>query len=163
MYNILRSTHLLLAVVYLTLGEFNTLMLAIGAIFLLLPFPIAETFMQAGINDLTFFSFILALSSRANFYAYQFGMAIWGVGGLALCYLLNASKLAPRILLRFGYVGYAIFIMGCMLELFGLPYGTALSAPVGLFEIALSIWLIAKGSHHKDSITSNALQITKSR
>lgn len=129
MYNILRSTHLLLAVVYLTLGGFNTLMLAIGAIFLLLPFPIAETFMQAGINDLTFFSFILALSSRANFYAYQFGMAIWGVGGLALCYLLNASKLAPRILLRFGYVGYAIFIMGCMLELFGLPYGTALSAP----------------------------------
>src|SRR5699024_6938665 len=114
---------LFLAVVYLILGASSTLMLAIGAIFLLLPVSIAETFMQTDIMDPTFLSFILALSSSANFYAYQFGMAIWGVGGLALCYLLNASKLVPRFFPWFGYVGYSIFITGCMLELFGLPYG----------------------------------------
>jgi len=149
MYSILRSTHHFLAITYLILGASSTLMLSIGAIFLLFPISIAETLMESGIADPTFFSSILDLSSRANFYAYQFGMAIWGVGGLVLCYLLYASKLVPRIFPWCGCIGYAIFISGCMLELFGLPYGTVLSAPGGLFEIALSIWLIAKGFSHK--------------
>ncbi len=160
MYIILRSTNHSFAITYLTLGISSTLMLTIGAIFLLLPASIAETIMQTGASDPAFFSGILDLSSRANFYTYQFGMALWGVGGMVLCYLLNASKVVPRIFPWLGYVGYAIFITGCMLELFGLPYGTALSVPGGLFEITLSIWLIAKGFYHTDSITLGELHMT---
>ena len=82
---------------------------------------------------------------KGNFFAYQLGMAIWGLGGLMFCYLLYESKLVPRLLPVWGFIGYIIFISGTILELFGNNIGVQLSIPGGLFEIFLSVWLIVKG------------------
>ncbi len=146
MFTVLKPGNRLLSVIYLACGITGTLMLALGAVFLLLPIPISETINQS--DDSTSFSLILRLSSGGNFYAYQIGMAIWGIGGLALGYLLYASKLVPTALVVCGYIGYSVFIVGCLLELFGLPYGVVCSIPGGLYEITLSIWFITKGFNH---------------
>lgn len=72
-------------------------------------------------------------------------MAIWGLGGLLFCSLLYQSKLVPRFISVWGFIGYLVFITGTVLELYGHNLGVALSIPGGLFEISLSIWLIVKG------------------
>ncbi|NJK95204.1 MAG: DUF4386 domain-containing protein [Bacteroidales bacterium] len=83
--------------------------------------------------------------TSGNYYAYQIGMALWGVGGLILCYLMHKLRLVPRILAIWGLIGYLIFISGTVLELYGFKVGVMLSVPGGLFEIFLSFWLIVKG------------------
>ena len=84
-------------------------------------------------------------ADRGNFFAYQTGMATLGFGSLFFCALLYRYRIVPRLLAAWGFVGYAVFFAGAVLELAGLPYGIMLSIPGGLFEIAFGIWLIAKG------------------
>ena len=102
---------------------------------------------------LVFFEMILSLSSGGNFYSYQIGMILWGIGGLFFCILLYHSKYVPVMFPIWGSFGYLIFIAGCGLELFGVPYGVQFSAPGGLFEIGLSVWLIVKGFNKNQVIS----------
>jgi hypothetical protein len=149
MFNVLKMVSRQLSIIYLVLGSFGTFMLALGAIFLLLTIPISENIMQGSHMEEYDFSLILNLSSSGNFYSFQLGMILWGIGGLIFCYLLYKSKLVPVLFPILGSLGYLIFIAGCGLELFGVPYGLQFSAPGGLFEIGLSLWLIVKGFNKK--------------
>ena len=88
---------------------------------------------------------VIVTASRGNFVAYQTGMAVLGFGSLFFCALLYRCRLVPRLLAAWGFVGYAIFFMGAVVEIAGLPYGVMLSIPGGLFEIVFGIWIIAKG------------------
>src|SRR6478735_5191076 len=58
-----------------------------------------------------------------------------GIGSLFFCALLLRTGLVPRWLAAWGFIGYACFAAGNLLELFGLA-GAALvaSIPGGLFE-----------------------------
>jgi hypothetical protein len=130
---------------YLSVALISTLLLAVGAIFLLLLLPLSEEFIRAGASGGSYFQTLSLLCKKGNFFAYQIGMAIWGMGGLVLCYVLYESRLVPRPLLILGFWGYVIFIARTLAELLGNAVGVMLSIPGGLFEIALSVWLIVKG------------------
>ncbi len=88
-------------------------------------------------------------------------MAIWGLGGLMFCYLLYISKLVPRGLSIWGFLGYIVFIAGTITELFGYPFGVQLAIPGGLFEITLSIWLIIKGFKESELRQANHYLIAR--
>jgi hypothetical protein len=130
---------------YLGTAITATVMLIVGAIFLLLLVPLSVEFMKAGTNDPVYFQTLKVLLIKGNFYSYQIAMAIWGLGGLMFCYLLYHSKLVPRPLSVWGFIGYIIFISGTILALFGYNVDVLLDIPGGLFEITLAIWLIVKG------------------
>jgi hypothetical protein len=81
-----------------------------------------------------------------NLVAYNVAMAGLGVGSLAFCTVLFRSGLAPRFLAVWGFVGYASFAAGCVLELAGVAgAGLPSTIPGAGFEVAFGIWLIAKG------------------
>jgi hypothetical protein len=81
-----------------------------------------------------------------NFAAYNMAMAGLGIGSLAFCLVLFRSGLAPRFLALWGFVGYASFAAGCLLELAGVTGAGLVSAMPGAgFEVAFGIWLIVKG------------------
>tara|TARA_R110001632_G_scaffold65_10_gene276 strand:+ start:1777 stop:2460 length:684 start_codon:yes stop_codon:yes gene_type:complete len=130
---------------YLCAAITATILLAVGAIFLLLLLPLSDEYIKLGSSNISNFETIGTLLKKGSFYSYQIGMAIWGFGGLLLCCLLYKSKLVPRFFSVWGFVGYIIFIAGTILELFGYEVGVLLSIPGGLFEISISIWLIIKG------------------
>src|SRR5215210_8769381 len=85
------------------------------------------------------------LLREANYYSYNFGMAIWSLGGLMFCSILYRYKLIPRLMSVWGVVGYTVFLSGCILAIFGLDFGLIHTAPGALFEVFLSLWLIVKG------------------
>ncbi len=145
MFGVLKAVNLGLSLVYLVLGSMATFLLALGALTLLMPLSASEMISRSNHMDDLPLNVLFDLASSGNFYAYQFGMTIWGIAGLVLCYLLSRSKLVPVVFCIAGYIGYSIFISGCVLELFGLPYSLACSIPGGFFEIGLSLWLIIKG------------------
>ena len=85
------------------------------------------------------------LLKEANYYSYNFGMAIWSLGGLVFCSILYRYKLIPRLMSVWGVAGYMVFLLGCILAIFGLDFGLIHTAPGALFEVFLSIWLIVRG------------------
>ena len=107
----------------------EAVLLAVGVIFLLqAPLPSFGT-----------------LSKEANDTAYQMAMIALGVGSLPLWALVYRARLVPRPLALWGIVGYGVFLVGAVLEILGLEAGLILSIPGGLFEVALALWLIARG------------------
>jgi Domain of unknown function (DUF4386) len=145
MHSVLQPQSKPLANAYLSAALVSTILLAFGAVFLLLLLPLSEEFVKAGAPSGSYFQALSLLCQKGNFFAYQIGMAIWGMGGLVLCFLLYQSLIVPRFLSIWGFLGYMIFIAGTLAELFGNAVGVMLSIPGGLFEIALSVWLIVKG------------------
>src|SRR3954447_18579570 len=85
-----------------------------------------------------------AIDANAAFYSVA--EAGLGIGSLFFCALLFRTRLVPRWLAAWGFIGYACFAAGNLLELFGVA-GAALvaSIPGGLFEWTFAIWLIARG------------------
>jgi len=85
-----------------------------------------------------------AIDANAAFY--NVAEAGLGIGSLFFCALLFRTALVPRWLAAWGFIGYACFAAGNLLELFGVA-GAALVAaiPGGLFELTFAIWLITRG------------------
>ena len=83
---------------------------------------------------------------HANSVSYNVAEAGLGIGSLFFCALLFRTGLVPRFLAVWGFIGYACFAGGTLLELFGVAGAGLVGAiPGGLFELTFGIWLIAKG------------------
>jgi hypothetical protein len=126
MFPILRAHNKAIAAGYLGTRIFEGVVLAIGVVSLLvLTGPAAID---------------------ANFVAYNIAMAGLGIGSLFFCALLFRTGLVPRFLAVWGFIGYACFAGGTLLELFGVAgAGLVAAIPGGLFELTFGIWLIARG------------------
>src|SRR3954469_7614915 len=82
----------------------------------------------------------------ANAVFYSLAEAGLGIGSLFFCALLFRTGLAPRFLAVWGFIGYACFAGGNLLELSGVAGAGLVGAiPGGLFELTFAIWLIARG------------------
>jgi hypothetical protein len=125
MLPILRPRAPIIAVGYLATRIFEGVVLAIGVVSLLT--------LSAG-------------AVAGNFLAYNVAMAGLGIGSLFFCVALFRSRLVPRFLAAWGFVGYASFALGCVLELLGFAgAGLVSTIPGGLFELFFAVWLIVKG------------------
>src|SRR5215212_7279657 len=91
---------------------------------------------------------LIALTSSdaidANAAFYNVAEAGLGIGSLFFCALLFRTGLVPLFLAGWGFIGYASFAGGTLLELFGVAGAGLVGAiPGGLFELTFGIWLIA--------------------
>ena len=83
---------------------------------------------------------------NTNAVSYSVAEAGLGIGSLLFCALLFRTGLVPRFLAAWGFLGYACFAGGNLLELFGVTgAGLVAAIPGGLFELTFAIWLIARG------------------
>jgi len=69
----------------------------------------------------------------------------YGLGAFIFYYLAHKLKLIPKFLSIWGLIGIPLVLLSSMLEIFGLNPGLFLGMQMGLNEIILGIWLIAKG------------------
>ena len=128
MFPILRPHNKAIAAGYLGTRIFEGVVLAIGVV-----------------------SLIVATGSgspaiHANSVSYNVAEAGLGIGSLFFCALLFRTGLVPRFLAVWGFIGYACFAGGNLLELFGVAgAGLVGVIPGGLFELTFGIWLIARG------------------
>ena len=140
---------------YLSLAIASTTVAVIGAIFSLLLVPLGNEYVNAASTATGHFETIGAILKMGGFYGYQIAMAVWGLGGLLFTAVLYKSKVVPRVFSIWGFIGYIIFIAGTISELFASNLGVVLALPGGLFELALSVWLIAKGFNSSMIISSS--------
>jgi hypothetical protein len=100
---------------------------------------------------------LLMAAADVNFLAYNIGMAGLGIGSLLFCAALYRSGLVPRFLAVWGFVGYATFATGSLLELSGVAgAGLICTIPGGLWELFFAVWLIARGFSSAPALTATA-------
>ena len=108
-----------------------------------------------GVVSLMVLSGSRAIDANAAFYSVaETGL---GIGSLFFCALLFRTELVPRWLAGWGFIGYACFAAGNLLELFGVAgAGVVAAVPGGLFELTFAIWLIARGFASTTTVRSRA-------
>jgi len=85
-------------------------------------------------------------AAATNALAYNVAMTGLGIGSLFFCAVLYRARLVPRLLAGWGFIGYAAFATGCILELLGIAgAGLPATIPGGLFELAFATWLLVRG------------------
>ena len=120
---------------------------------------VARVYLATRIFEATFLALgaiaLLVGAADVNFVAYNVGMAGLGIGSLFFSALLYRSRLVPRFLAVWGFVGYAAFAAGSLLELAGVAgAGLVGAAPGGLFEIFFGVWLLVRGFTHVENASS---------
>jgi len=130
------------ALVYLAAITVQVVLLDLGVLFLLLLVPLSELATSPSSDGA---AAMASLLTQANTIAFNIGQATLSFGGVFMTWFLFRTHLVPRVLAAWGVVGYAIHLTGAIADIFGLQVGLALSLPGGLFELALGLWLMAKG------------------
>jgi hypothetical protein len=127
------------ALAYLATMIVEVVLLAVGALALLLIVPLAKHAGEPGAQTLG------SILVQTNFTAYQMGEMVLGVGATLLCVLLFRTQLIPRWLAISGLIGYPILAVGTIAEIFGIHIGLYLTIPGFFFEVVMPFWLIFKG------------------
>src|SRR2546428_11201658 len=100
------------AMAYLATMIVEVVLLAVGALALLLIVPLAKHAGEPGAQTLG------SILVQTNFTAYQMGEMVLGVGATLLCVLLFRTQLIPRWLAISGLIGYPILAAGAVAGIF---------------------------------------------
>lgn len=123
----------------------------IGVISLPLIMIWSQEFIRAGAPDASYFQTLGSLSRAARDLVNHVALILaLGFGDLMFFFVLYRSKLIPRWLSIWGFVGTVLTISASLLILFLLtevitPTYMMMNIPLALQGVVMAIWLIAKG------------------
>jgi hypothetical protein len=86
----------------------------------------------------------------------------FGIGASMYYYLLFKSRLVPRWLSGWGLIGAGLLLVSTVYAGFAQEFGfttlnTVLNIPIGLQEMVLAVWLIAKGFNPRAIASERAI------
>ena len=145
MFPVLKKHGEPMALGYVATRIIESAILIVGSTRLLSLITLSAEYTKGGATEARYFRALGSLAIRGHYFSYQIAMAVLGAGSVGFCLLLYRSKMIPRFISAWGVIGYAALMAGALCEISGLGVGLALSIPGGLFEIALPLWLFARG------------------
>jgi len=146
MFPILKKQNEGLALGYVGARIFEGVIAVVGAISGLLLITLSQEFVIAGAPDATYFQAFGTLLLGARDLAWWIGpMIVFALSALIFNYLLYHSKLIPRWLSVWGFIGATLLLAEGLLGMFDLTISTFLAAPIAVQEMVLAVWLIVKG------------------
>ncbi|HEX5336468.1 MAG TPA: DUF4386 domain-containing protein [Propionicimonas sp.] len=144
MFPILRRRSELSAVGYLAARVADGVLIAVMTLLIAVQVPVGAQFLKAG-ADASYLNALSAVLTEANLYAYDFAMTALGVAGVILCAAFVRTGLIPRWLAVWGVAGYAVILVGSVLQILGFELNSIQAIPGGLWEVFAGVWLIVKG------------------
>ncbi len=150
LFPILRRHIESLAMGYVVLRIFENVFYVIGTLSLLLMLTVSQKYV-AGAVDASYYSTLGTLLLALQEWAVLIGTLIFfGLGSLALNYVLYQSKLVPRWLSAWGLIGAVLVFLYGLLGIFGVGMGLTspfalLAMPIAAQEMVFAVWLIFKG------------------
>jgi len=150
MYPILKKHDEAAALGYVVFRVLEVVMFIIGVISVLTLLTLGRDFVNAGSPDAPYFqtlgNLLIAVGEWAGGVC---STIVFGLSALMLNYVLYRSKLIPRLLSGWGFIGAVLYFASGFLPLFGYgsrsPIYVYMEIPLGLNEMAFALWLIIKG------------------
>ena len=146
MFPILKKTNESLALGYIAARMFEAIFVIFGAINLVGILALSHEFVNATAPVVSYFETSGALLLEAFAWSGHLLDIPFVLSALILNYMLYKSKLVPKWLSGWGFIGAVVYIVYIFSLLF-LPLDVFLifAAPLGIQEMALAAWLIIKG------------------
>jgi hypothetical protein len=153
MFPILKKQSERLALAYLSMRIFESILMIVGVFFALLLIPLSREFIRAGGVDVSAYQAMGSVLKQAeNWFLNTLQLVFLGLGGIILTSMLYQTRLVPRPISVVGIVGYAVLLPAAILALFDVldptpgGSGSILAVPVAVFEIILMpVWLFTRG------------------
>jgi hypothetical protein len=150
LFPILKQHNESIALGYVGFRVIESVFCVASAIIPLSLITLSQEYLKAVASDASYFQTLgtLLIALRAD----MAGLSIpvfFSLGALLLYYLLYQSKLIPRFISVWGFIGAVLVLTLNLLGTFGISTGVTLALlfalPIILNEIFLGIWLIVKG------------------
>ena len=162
MFPILKKHNEPIALGYFGLRVVEFAIILVYLICPLLLIDLSQEYVKAGAPDASYFQTSGTLFLAVRYWTLQMIYIFNGLLTLMLSYLLYKSKLVPRFISVWGFIGYALLLPGTLLSMFGhidMLGILIIFAIGGLFEILLPIWLFVKGFNSSAIDSGSAKQI----
>ncbi|SFM28937.1 DUF4386 domain-containing protein [Methanolobus profundi] len=118
----------------------------INVIAILTLLALAQDLAKAGYPDTAYYQTFGTVLLAAGDLAFLFGFAVaFTISALILNYLLYRSKLVPRWLSGWGFIGAALLWVYYLLQPFNIYLLGILFVPIAMQEMVFAVWLIVKG------------------
>jgi len=115
--------------------------IVINSLFLLM---LSQEYVKASAPEASYFQTLGALLLGADGYLNDILGIVFPIGALMLYYLFYQSKLIPRWLSAWGFLGAIPYLASFLLGMFGFELGI-LVLPLAVQEMVMAVWLIVKG------------------
>ncbi len=151
LYPVLRKLNPALALGSVAGRLVEAVFVVVGALGLLALLTVSQEAVAAGSAGLASAATVSNLVLAVREWVHGFVALIpFGVGAFMYYVVLYKSRLIPRWLSTWGLVAIVLFMVSTVYAGFTQDFGfttvnTVLNIPIGLQEMALAIWLIAKG------------------
>lgn len=150
LFPIFKKCNEALALGYIGSRTIESLILIFGSISILSLVTLSEAYVEAGTPDASYFLPSATILHAFDHWTFLLGPGIaFSISALILNYLFYRTRLVPRFLSVWGFIGAALLLLADLLAIFGLSTTsmifTLLILPIGLNEMVLAVWLIAKG------------------
>jgi hypothetical protein len=150
LYPILKKHHQALALGSVGFRVMEGMLYIIGVVALLSLLTLSQEYVTAAVSNASLYQISGTLLLAVKTWAGQLGVIAFTIGGMMYYYVFYQSKLVPRWLSGWGFLGAALSLASALLAIAGLL--TPLSAVFILFnliilvqEMVLAGWLIVKG------------------
>lgn len=152
LFPILKKKNESLAFGYAGARIIESVLFMVNTIFILTLLNLSQEFVKAGSLDVVYYKTLGAVLLAAGHWAYLLGLGLaFAISALILNYLLFQSKLVPRWLSVWGFVGAALVFANFLLESFGIKPVEILFIPIAVQEMVFAVWLIVKGFNKEDN------------
>ena len=106
---------------------------------------LSEAYNSASIAERESFQGLRIVVASARNWAHYLGLIVAGSTLLVLYTVLHRFALVPRALAAFGLAAVLLQLVAVAMPLFGYSVVFLLLAPLGVSQLILAVWLIAKG------------------
>ena len=146
MYPFLKRHHEIDAVGYLSARIVEGVLLIISVLALLSLVTLSREYAASAAADAANFQAVGTLLRTLSDWAFSLGVGlIFALSALILNYALYQTKLVPRWLSVWGFVGAVLILTGHLLAYFNVNPLGILDLPIALQEMVFAVWLIVKG------------------
>ena len=146
LYPVLKKHNETLALGYVGARIGESVLFSVNVITTLTLLTLSQEFVQAGSLDTSYYQTLGTVLLAAGNWAYLLGLGLaFAISAMILNFVLYQSKLIPRWLSCWGFVGAALVFANYLLESFGINPVEILFLPIAVQEMVFAIWLIVKG------------------
>ena len=167
MYSLLKEYNQSFALGYVVFRAMEALLIVIALVGPVVLVDLSEAYLSgargSGESLYRIGATILSLSE----WSFTFSITVFGLGALMFYWVLYSSRLVPRFLSLWGFLGAAWMVVGIFLGLFDAnplpqPYAELVfTTAIAVNEMVLAVWLIAKG-FNPVATAAHSAPVTKS-
>jgi hypothetical protein len=150
LYPVLKKQHEALALGSVVFRIMESMLYIVGVVGLLSLLTLSHEYAKAGAANASLFQVSGTALLAIKDWAGELSVIAFTVGAMMYYYVFYKSKLVPRWLSGWGFLAAVSSLAAVLLSISGqiAPFSTVfilLQIPIGLQEMVLAVWLIAKG------------------